>query len=288
MSRWRIHNTTHDLAGRGMIMGVLNVTPDSFSDGGQFFDPALAVQHGLELIAEGAEILDIGGESTRPGADPVDEAEELRRVVPVIAALRKESNALISIDTMKPHVARAALDAGADIINDITGFRDPAMVQAAANSGAGLVVMHMQGEPRTMQAHPVYQDVVAEVIAFFEERLRTLGAAGIAPERIALDPGFGFGKTLEHNLALLHSLPVLHVQQRPLVVGVSRKSMIAKLLGDNAMEKRHWPTVALTAWMRDAGAEVVRVHDVKPNVEAMRMIEAIKNPNDEARMTKPE
>jgi dihydropteroate synthase len=275
MSHWRIHDTAHDLASRGMIMGVLNVTPDSFSDGGEYFDPSRAVQHGLEMIADGANILDVGGESTRPGAQPVNEAEELRRVVPVIAALRKEASVLISVDTMKPAVARAALDAGADIINDVTGFRDAAMVDVAASSDAGLVVMHMQGEPRTMQAQPVYADVVGEVIAFFEERLRALGEAGIAPERVALDPGFGFGKTLEHNLALLHALPELHVRQRPLVVGVSRKSMIAKLLGDHAMEKRRWPTVALTAWMRDAGAEVVRVHDVKPNVEAMRMIEAI-------------
>lgn len=276
MSLWRIHDTTHDLARRGMIMGVLNVTPDSFSDGGQFFDAGLAVRHGLEMVANGADILDIGGESTRPGAEPVGQEEELRRVVPVIEALRRETSALISIDSMKPEVARAALDAGADIINDVTGFRDPAMIQVAAASNAGLIVMHMQGEPRTMQAQPVYADVVAEVCAFFEERLGTLTAAGIAHERIALDPGFGFGKTLEHNLALMRALPKLHVQDRPLVVGVSRKSMIAKLLEDNDLEKRHWPTVALTAWMRDAGAEVVRVHDVKPNAEAMRMIEAIR------------
>jgi dihydropteroate synthase len=278
MPLWRIQNTTHDLAARGMIMGVLNVTPDSFSDGGRYFDADSAVQHGLEMIAEGADILDIGGESTRPGAQPVSESEELRRVTPVIAALRRESRALISIDTMKPVVARAALDAGADIVNDVTGFRDPAMIRVAAAFSAGLIVMHMQGEPRTMQSHPVYADVVAEVIAYFDERLRTLTAAGISPDRIALDPGFGFGKTLEHNLALLRALPRLHVQQRPLVVGVSRKSMIAKLLGDDAMDLRYWPTVALTAWMRDAGAEVVRVHDVKPNVEAMRMVEAIAIP----------
>jgi dihydropteroate synthase len=276
MSVWRIHDTSHDLAARGMIMGVLNVTPDSFSDGGSFFDADQAVRHGLEMIAEGADILDIGGESTRPGAQPVDGQEELRRVVPVIAALRKQTSALLSIDTMKAVVARAALDAGADIINDVTGFRDPEMMAIAARSSAGLIVMHMKGEPRTMQAHPVYADVVLEVATFFEERLRTLSEAGVATERMALDPGFGFGKALEHNLALLQALPRLQVKGRPLVVGVSRKSMIAKLLGDTAMEKRRWPTVALTAWMRDMGAEVVRVHDVKPNVEAMRMIEAIR------------
>jgi dihydropteroate synthase len=276
MPLWRIQDTTHDLASRGMVMGVLNVTPDSFSDGGRFFDTAQAVQHGLEMIAEGADILDIGGESTRPGAQPVGETEELRRVTPVIEALRRETRALLSIDTMKPAVARAALDAGADIINDVTGFRDPAMIRVATASRAGLVVMHMQGDPQTMQSHPVYADVVAEVAAYFEERVCTLSAAGISAERIALDPGFGFGKALEHNLELLRAIPRLHVQGRPLVVGVSRKSLIAKFLGDPAIERRRWPTVDLTAWMREAGAQVVRVHDVRPNVEAMRMIEAIR------------
>jgi dihydropteroate synthase len=277
MSSWRIQDTSYDLASRGMIMGVLNVTPDSFSDGGRFFDTGQAVQHGLEMIAEGADILDIGGESTRPGAEPVDEQEEIRRVTPVIAALRQQTPALLSIDTMKPAVARAALDAGADIINDVTGFRDAGMVRTAVTSRAGLVVMHMQGEPGTMQEHPTYTDVVAEVAAFFEERLRTLGEAGIADERIALDPGIGFGKTLEHNIELLRTLPRLQVRHRPLVIGLSRKSMIAKLLGDKSMEKRLWPTVALTAWLREMGAEVVRVHDVKPNVQSMRMIEAIRH-----------
>jgi dihydropteroate synthase len=186
MPLWRVQDTPHDLAARGMVMGVLNVTPDSFSDGGRFFDPAQAVKHGLEMIAEGADILDIGGESTRPGAQPVDEAEELRRVIPVIAALRRETRSLLSIDTMKPAVARAALEAGADILNDVTGFRDPAMIQAAVGSRAGLIVMHMQGDPQTMQSHPVYADVVAEVAAFFEERLRTLTDARIAIDRIAL------------------------------------------------------------------------------------------------------
>lgn len=275
MSLWRIHRTVHDLRKRGMVMGILNVTPDSFSDGGRFFSVDTAVEHGLQMIADGADILDVGGESTRPGAQPVAMEEELRRVVPVIEGLRRETRALISIDTMKPEVARAALAAGADILNDVTGLRDPGMVEVAANSGAGVVVMHMQGEPRTMQSQPAYGDVVAEVRDFFVERLQSLEAAGVAPERIALDPGFGFGKTLEHNLALLRSLPGLRAQDRPLVVGVSRKSMIARLLGDNALEKRHWPTVALTAWMREAGAEIVRVHDVKANAEAMRMVEAI-------------
>ena len=275
MSLWLIHHTDHDLRRRGMIMGILNVTPDSFSDGGKFLSVDTAVEHGLQMIAAGADILDVGGESTRPGAQPVAMEEELRRVVPVIERLRRESRVLISIDTMKPEVARAALAAGADILNDVTGLRDPRMVEVAAGSDAGVIVMHMQGEPRTMQADPIYVDVVAEVRAFFSERMRTLATAGIAPERIALDPGFGFGKTLEHNLALLCALPQLRVEDRPLVVGVSRKSMLARLIGDNDRSKRLWPTVAMTAWMRDAGAEVVRVHDVKPNAEAMRMIEAV-------------
>lgn len=280
MALWRILDSNYDLSSRGMIMGVLNVTPDSFSDGGQYFDPRRAVEHGLKLIADGADILDVGGESTRPGAEPVDSAEEMRRVVPVIEGIRAHSGVLISIDTMKPAVAHAAMKAGASIINDVTGFRDADMVQVAAQTGAGLVVMHMQGDPRTMQANPVYDDVVAEVIAFFQERLSTLTSAGIALESITLDPGFGFGKKLEHNVTLLHALPQLRVQDRPLVVGVSRKSMIARLLGDNAMDKRRWPTVALTAWMRDAGAEIVRVHDVKENAEAMRMMEAIRGSDD--------
>jgi len=272
---WRVQGREYNLSARGMIMGVLNVTPDSFSDGGTHPDVQAAVSHGLAMVAEGADILDIGGESTRPGAAAVGEAGELRRVIPVIQRLRAETSALISVDTMKAGVARAALAAGADIINDVNGLRDPEMLRVVAESQAGVVVMHMKGEPRTMQANPMYEDVLAEVGAFFEERLHTLTGAGIDPERVAMDPGFGFGKTLEHNLTLLRNLPALGATARPLVVGVSRKSMIAKLLGEEAMEKRYWPTVALTAWMREAGAHVVRVHDIKPNVESMRMVEAI-------------
>jgi len=272
---WRIRGRDYDLAAKGMIMGVLNVTPDSFSDGGSYLNVQSAVTHALAMLDEGADILDIGGESTRPGADVVEEAEELRRVIPVIERLRGQTQALISVDTMKAEVARAALAAGADIINDVNGLRDPDMLKAVAASDAGVVVMHMQGVPRTMQASPVYKDVVREVAAFFQERLITLAEAGIEPERVAIDPGFGFGKSLEHNLALLSGLTELDRSGRPLVVGVSRKSMIATLLGEKAMAKRHWPTVALTAWMREAGAHVVRVHEVRPNAEAMRMVEAI-------------
>ncbi|TDU67155.1 dihydropteroate synthase [Prosthecobacter fusiformis] len=273
---WRIHGLDHDLTQRGLVMGIVNVTPDSFSDGGRYLDTGRAVEHALTLVAEGADILDIGGESTRPGADPVEEAEELKRVLPVIRALRSETKTLISIDTMKANVARAALEAGADIINDVTGLRgDPMMLRVAAETEAGLVVMHMIGTPRTMQKQPEYGDVVAEVQAYFAERLRILAELGIAPERVVLDPGFGFGKTLEHNIALMKALPTLAVQGRPVLVGISRKSMISKLLETDDVDDREWPTVALTSHTRELGARIVRVHEVKPNVEAMRMTEAI-------------
>jgi dihydropteroate synthase len=273
---WRIGTRTLDLTQRGLIMGIVNVTPDSFSDGGRFADPGRAVEHALAMVAEGADILDIGGESTRPGAEQVGEAEELRRVLPVIRALRSQSQVLISIDTMKASVARAALDAGADIINDVTGLRgDAAMVRLAAKRDCGLVAMHMIGDPQTMQTSPHYENVVSEVRAYLEERLRILTAAGIAPERIALDPGFGFGKTLEHNLSLLRHLPQLAIGDRPLLIGVSRKSMIGKVLHSTDMADRHWPTIALTAYAREHGARIIRVHEVKPNAHALRMIEAI-------------
>jgi dihydropteroate synthase len=272
---WLINGRECDLAVRGWIMGVLNVTPDSFSDGGRFLDAGRAVAHGLRMAADGADVLDVGGESTRPGAEPVTVGEELRRVVPVITALRPQTRALISVDTMKPEVARAALDAGADIINDVGGMRDPAMLRAAAASGAGVIVMHMQGLPHTMQSQPRYGNVGDEVRAFFRERLDRMADAGIAPGRVALDPGIGFGKTPAHNLELLRGLEGLRLDARPLVAGVSRKSLIAHLLGDPDMARRRWPTVALSAWLRESGANVLRVHDVRENAEALRMIEAI-------------
>lgn len=276
---WRIHDTDHDLSTRGMVMGIVNVTPDSFSDGGRFLDSGRAVEHALKLVADGADILDIGGESTRPGAEPVEEAEELRRVLPVIRAVRSATSTLISIDTMKAAVARAALDAGADIINDVTGLRgDSAMPRVAASCDAGLVIMHMIGTPRTMQQQPEYADVVHEVQDYFQDRLRSLERDGIDPARIVLDPGFGFGKTLDHNVALMRALPELSVGGRPLLVGVSRKSMIARLIESDELDDRDWPTVALTAHARGLGARLVRVHDVKPNVHAMRMTEAIEGP----------
>ena len=258
-------------------MGILNVTPDSFSDGGHFVDLDAALSHALAMLDEGAGIIDIGGESTRPGAAEVDAAEENRRVLPVIESISRERpDALLSIDTSKAAVAEAAVSAGARIINDVTGLLgDPEMARAAAETGAGVVIMHMKGTPRTMQANPHYDDVVAEVRSFFEERFATATRAGIHPEAIVLDPGIGFGKTVEHNLTLLRHLDQLSVEGRPLLLGVSRKSFLGKLLGSDSLEDRAAPTVALTAFGRELGVPLHRVHEVKPNLEALRMTEAI-------------
>ncbi len=257
-------------------MGIINATPDSFSDGGSFLDPQAALAHGLQMVAEGAEILDIGGESTRPGAQSVEADEEIRRVLPIIQALRRESQVLLSIDTSKASVARAALDAGADIINDVTGLRgDPDMPTLAASSKAGIVIMHMQGRPRTMQLAPTYGDVVEEVGNFFRHALSRSVACGIDPMRIALDPGIGFGKTPEHNRRLLGEISSFLEFGRPLLVGVSRKSFLGWLAGSSAMDDRFWPGVALTSLCRERGARILRVHDVKPHSEALRMTEAI-------------
>ena len=265
---WQTPARIFDFTKRGAIMGVLNVTPDSFSDGGRWLDVEAAVAHGIEMACDGAEIIDIGGESTRPGAEPVGEEEELRRVLPVIERLAKEH--VVSIDTMKPNVARAAIAAGAAIINDVTGLRDPAMREVVRATGAAAIAMHMQGEPRTMQRAPHYADVIADVRESFRQTFDACLACGIDPMRLAFDPGIGFGKTLEHNLALLRELESLRVEERPLVVGVSRKSFLG-----GAVEDRAWPTVALTSFLCACGAQVLRVHDVKANAQALRMTEAI-------------
>ena len=245
-------------------MGILNVTPDSFSDGGRHGGLDGALAHAREMIAEGAAIIDIGGESTRPGALPVAADEEIRRTVPVVAALRKEWDGLISIDTSKAEVADAAMATGADIVNDVSGLRaDPAMPGICGKWHCGVVVMHMQGEPRTMQAAPHYEDVVAEVAGFFAERLRTLVAAGIDGEVLCFDPGIGFGKSLAHNIDLLRALDRLAPEGRPLLLGVSRKSFIGKLLGTDDLTQRDWPTVAITARARAQGVALHRVHAVK-------------------------
>lgn len=274
---WNIARRTFDVSRRGMIMGVVNVTPDSFSDGGEFFDWRRAVEHGTALANEGAQILDIGGESTRPGATPIPAEEELARVLPVIAELRKQTNALISIDTMKAEVARAALDAGASIINDVSGGRaDEEMLPLAEERGAAVILMHMQGTPQTMQIAPHYDDVVGDVADFFRQQYSRAIGCGIDPMAIAFDPGIGFGKTLEHNIELLRNLPKLRCENRPLVVGVSRKGFIAKLIGSSAMADRKAPTVAFTSLLRDRGANVLRVHDVAENVAALRVAETMR------------
>ena len=273
---WKIRDREIDLSRRAWVMGIINATPDSFSDGGSFLDPQAALAHGLRMVAEGAEILDIGGESTRPGAQSVEADEEIRRVLPIIQALRRENQVLLSIDTSKASVARAALDAGADIINDVTGLRgDPDMAALAASSKAGIVIMHMQGEPRTMQVAPTYGDVIHEVGEFFRQALARSVACGIDPMRIALDPGIGFGKTPEHNRRLLAELSAFLEFGRPLLVGVSRKSFLGWLAGSSAMDDRFWPGVALTSLCRERSARILRVHDVKPHTEALRMTEAI-------------
>jgi dihydropteroate synthase len=263
-------------------MGIVNVTPDSFSDGGLHADTEPAVAHGRRLAAEGAAIVDVGGESTRPGSEPVAVAEELARVVPVIERLAAATPALISVDTAKAAVARAALDAGAGLVNDVTALRgDPAMVALVAERGCPVCLMHMLGEPRTMQDDPRYDDVVDDVVAFLEERLTAAVAAGVREEQVLLDPGIGFGKTLEHNLLLLRHLDRIAALGRPLVLGASRKRFIGALL-DAAPLERVAGTVATTVLGLARGAAVVRVHDVRPNVEALRVAKAILEAGDAA------
>jgi dihydropteroate synthase len=255
-------------------MGVVNVTPDSFSDGGLYLDPVAAVQHGLDLVEAGATILDVGGESTRPGAEEVPAGEELRRVIPVIEGLAGVE-AEISVDTSKAAVAAAALDAGATIVNDVTALRgDAAMAGLCAERGATVILMHMAGSPRTMQEHPSYDDVVVEVKSFLAARLQAALAAGIAAERIWLDPGIGFGKTAAHNLELLRRLTELTQLGRPLVIGTSRKSFIGRLDGSGANE-RLGGTIASSILAAAEGAEVLRVHDVAEVGQALTVAGAI-------------
>lgn len=275
MPIWQTRRLRLDLSRRGAIMGVLNVTPDSFSDGGRFVDPERACDHALAMIAEGADIIDVGGESTRPGAKPVAEEEEIARVVPVIERLRAASEALISIDTSKAAVAAAALAAGADIINDVTALADPAMPALARDSGAGVVLMHMRGTPATMQRTPAYADVVAEVAQFLRQRLDAAVACGIDPHRMALDPGIGFGKTPAHNLSLLRRCDAFALDGRPVLIGVSRKSFLGRIAGSDDPADRFWPGVALTSLARERGARIFRVHEPRPHREALRMTEAI-------------
>jgi dihydropteroate synthase len=281
---WKILNSQFIFPRPALIMGILNVTPDSFSDGGQFVSPAAAVARGMALAEQGADILDIGGESTRPGAEPVAESEEFGRVLPVVAALAPAVKIPISIDTTKVGVARAALNAGASIVNDVfSGARaDPAMWRLVAETGAGYVLMHIQGTPATMQRQPHYENVIEEVNALLGERLKLLQDHGINPDQIALDVGIGFGKGLEHNLQLLAEWRQFRKWKRPLLLGVSRKSFLSRVAGGEA-EARLAPSLACAGWAVGQGVEIIRCHDVAETRQAVRLVEAIQERRKDAK-----
>jgi dihydropteroate synthase len=258
-----------------LLMGVVNVTPDSFFDGGRFLEVGSAVAHALRLVEEGADLLDVGAESTRPGAEIVNEAEECRRAIPVVAAIARALTVPISIDTSKAVVAREALDAGAVLVNDVTALRgDPAMVDVVASVGAGIVLMHMQGTPQTMQRAPHYDDVISEISEFFEERIRFAEAHGIVRRQIILDPGIGFGKLLVHNLTLINQLRSFEQFECPLLVGVSQKAFLGQLV-DHPVQERQWATAAAVAMAVDRGAGILRVHDVKSMKDVVEVAAAI-------------
>jgi len=264
-----------------LVMGVVNVTPDSFSDGGRYLQTEQALERALAVAAQGAAAIDLGGESTRPGAEPVSVQEELRRVIPLVQRLRPLTSIVISVDTSKPEVMRAAVSAGADLINDVYALRVPGAIEAVAKSDCAICLMHMQGEPRTMQRAPHYADVVSEVRAFLAERVEACRAAGIASERIVLDPGFGFGKTLEHNLTLLRRLSEVRVAGLPILAGLSRKFMIGTLTGKSAEDRVHGSVAAgLIAAQR--GANILRVHDVAATVDALKVLQAVAGRSDSA------
>lgn len=274
-ARFQVKGTTVALGERTWIMGVLNVTPDSFYDGGRYLDPEAAVGHGLALIDEGADIIDVGGESSRPGADPIPADEEIRRIVPVVSALKARTKALCSIDTTKFEVARAALDAGADIINDISSASlDPRLLALAAERDAGFVLVHLKGLPKTMQVNPRYVDVLAEVKSFLAEKIDIAEAYGLPPENLVVDPGIGFGKRLEDNLALLRNLGAIAGLGRPVLVGVSRKSFIGKIL-NAPPEDRLEGTIAAAVMSLARGAHILRVHDVRAIRRAAVIADAI-------------
>ena len=270
---WRCRDRSFDLAGRTLVMGIVNVTPDSFSDGGRFVEPVAAIAHARRLIAEGADVIDVGAESTRPGAEPVPAEEQIRRLVPVLEALAGE--ACVSVDTASAVVARRALEAGASIVNDVTALGDPEMPSVAARAGAGVVLMHMRGTPRTMQRDPHYEDAAREVSEWLGARLEAARRAGIAEECVALDPGIGFGKTVRHNFELLARLPELAVHGRPLVVGVSRKSFLGKG-ADLPPDQRLEGGLAATAAAVFLGASIVRTHDVAPTLRAVLIASQIR------------
>ncbi|MES9946389.1 MAG: dihydropteroate synthase [Candidatus Thiodiazotropha sp.] len=263
--------------GTPQVMGILNLTPDSFSDGGRFLNPDLGLKHALEMVQEGATIIDIGGESTRPGAQPVSVEEELDRVIPIIERLAQAVPVPISIDTNKPLVMREAVSAGAGMINDIMALQEPGALEAAAEVGVPVCIMHMQGEPRTMQNAPRYENVVEEVKTFLRQRLDAGEAAGIARHNMIVDPGFGFGKTLAHNLTLLKELRALHELAAPVLVGISRKSMIGSIIGDQAVNERLMGSVAAAVVAVMGGAAIIRVHDVRETVDALKVVAAVRS-----------
>ena len=273
---WRCREHVFPLGERTLVMGIVNVTPDSFSDGGMFDGTDDAVKHGIALVADGADILDVGGESTRPGADPVEPEQEIARVVPTIERLVAETpGTAISVDTRRAEVARAAIEAGAAIVNDVSAAADPGTLPLVRDSGAGLVLMHMQGEPRTMQQHPRYDDVVAEVRDALARRIGAAVAAGITRQHLCVDPGIGFGKDLGHNLALLHDIAAFRQLRVPLMVGASRKRFIGQLTGVDDPAERLEGTAGAVAWCAAQGVDIVRVHDVRAMARVVAVVDAI-------------
>ncbi len=272
---WRCRDVAFDLGARTLVMGVVNITPDSFSDGGRFFAPEAALAHGRRLLAEGADLLDLGAESTRPGSQPVSPEEQWRRLAPVFEGLAGEGETIVSVDTASPVVAEQALTAGARIVNDVTALGDPAMAGVVARAEAGLVLMHMRGTPADMQRDPRYPDAAREVAHHLARRLEAARAAGIADERVALDPGIGFGKTARHSLELLARLEALAALGRPVLVGVSRKSFIGQVL-DLPVDQRLEGSLAATAVAVFLGARIVRTHDVAATVRAVRVAHALR------------
>ncbi len=274
---WRLHTRSLELTGRPLVMGIVNVTPDSFSDGGRFFEPQAAIDHALQLAADGADLIDIGGESTRPRSQPVSEEEELRRVLPVVEAVCRHVRVPVSIDTSKSTVARAAIEAGAEIVNDVTALSaDPRMIDMVRETGVGICAMHMQGTPRTMQDNPTYDNVVSEVFDFLRGVRDRLEAAGINRERICLDPGIGFGKTHDHNLALLANCWRLHELGCPILVGPSRKDFLGHLVKDQEAD-RTAATIGVACALAAQGVQIVRVHDVAAVRQALQLFDVVRN-----------
>ena len=263
---------------RPLVMGILNTTPDSFSDGGQYTSTDTALDHAMQMLEQGADIIDVGGESTRPGAEAVSENEEIQRVVPVIESIRQRADVCISVDSSKPGVMRAAVNAGADMLNDVNALRAPGALQTCAELAVPVCIMHMQGEPRTMQKSPSYRNVVQEVSDFLRQRVEACIDAGISRHRLIIDPGFGFGKNLQHNLQLLRHLQAFKSLELPLLIGISRKSMLGQILDGAPVEQRVSASIAAAVLAWTKGASIFRVHDVKATVDALKVCQAIDNP----------